>query len=169
MTANGPIALPSMPLWITDLHRASLMADPDTVSQVAQGLSADGSSQGYLYTDVLKIEVKKRLLRKSLIQVTLGARQVTQLRELLPLRLPFARSLTVAGPQCQLMFNPAEQSTVSMEGGSLTVGLSSTAELLRVLLDREGKYILSGLSDVEWHIQKTLLTNAEGEVVATYG
>lgn len=70
------VLLPLMPLWITDLHRESFMGNSEIATQVANGLRMDGSSQGYTYVDVLRIDLKKRLLRKPLIQVTLGARQV---------------------------------------------------------------------------------------------
>jgi hypothetical protein len=163
------VLLPSIPLWVTDLHRESLMNEPDIAAQVVHGLSIDGSSQGYTYTDVLQIEVKKRLLRKSVFQVTLGARQVAQLRELLPLRLPFARSFAVVGPDFQLVFNPAAQSCVAMNGNALNVDLSSATDLLNVLPDKVGRYTIDGLDGIEWNIQKTLITNADGEVVASYG
>lgn len=163
------VMLPFMPLWITDLHRESLMHNPDIASQVAEGLRTDGSSQGYSYVDVLRIDVKKRLLRKPLMQVTLGARQVKQLRELLPLRLPFSRSFTVAGSEFQLVFQPGERNSVTMDGDTLTIVLSSVTEFLRILQDKEGRYTVTGLDEVEWHIQKTLITGAEGQVVATFG
>jgi hypothetical protein len=163
------VLLSSMPLWITDLQRDSLMSQPDVAVKVAQGLSLDGSSQGFAYTDVLQIEIKKRLLRKPLIQITLGARQVTQLRELLPLRLPFARSFAVLGPDFQLIFNLAARSNVAMDANVLTIGLVSSAELLRVLQPKEGRYTISELDGIEWNIQQTLIRNADGEVVTTYG
>ncbi|MTV41712.1 suppressor of fused domain protein [Duganella radicis] len=163
------VLLPFMPLWITDLHRESLMSNSAVATQVMDGLRVDGSSQGYTYVDVLRIDMKKRLLRKSLIQVTLGARQVAQLHELLPLRLPFGRPFTVAGPEFQLVFQPAGQSGVAVDGAAMTIALPSITEFLRIVQAKEGRYQMAGLDEVEWHIQKTLITNPEGEVVATYG
>lgn len=163
------VLLPSMPLWITDLRRASLLDDPEIAAQVAHGLSVDGSSQGYTYTDVLQFSVKKRLLRKPLIQVTLGARQVAQLHELLPMRLPFGRSFAVAGPECHLVFKPAAQNAIVMDGQVLTIELASAEGLLHALQPVAGRYSVAGLDEVEWQVQKTHITDADGAVVTTYG
>jgi len=56
-----------------------------------------------------------------------------------------------------------------MNGNALNVDLSSATDLLNVLPDRVGRYTIDGLDGIEWNIQKTLITNADGEVVANYG
>lgn len=165
------LLLPSMPLWITDLHRACLLSNPSIAENVAAGLSIDGSSQGYMYTDVLLVEVKRRLLRKPLIQVTLGARQVEQLRKLLPLRLPFSRPFMLAGPEFQLVFKPSDKNLETIEDNVLTVELTPQAvqTLVLVLLDKEGRYAMPGLSTVEFNVQKTMIRDADGKIVETLG
>ncbi|TQV91420.1 hypothetical protein V2A60_008933 [Cordyceps javanica] len=44
---------PHMPLWVTDLRRASLLRRPDVEAALAEGMRRDGSSSGSLFADVL--------------------------------------------------------------------------------------------------------------------
>lgn len=171
------VLLPHMPLWVTDLGRASLLANPAVKQQVDEGSQRDGSSSGYLFTDVLGLKQTKRLLRKPLTQVTLGARQVEELVALLPLRLPFGRTLRVAGHEWQLLLEPAGadgQNAVEWPGegeGAVVLCLTDATvqQFAQTLQPREGRYVLPLLPEVEWQVQKTTITDSTGKVVEVIG
>ena len=59
------VLLPHMPLWVTDLGRASLLAHPAVKQQVEEGLRRDGSASGFLFTDVLGLKQVEATLNKS--------------------------------------------------------------------------------------------------------
>lgn len=178
------VLLPHLPLWITDLGRGSLLANPAVKQQVDEGARRDGSSSGYLFTDVLGLKQIKRLLRKPLTQVTLGARQVEELVALLPLRLPFGRTLRVAGHEWQLLLQPAgvdgaeggnnAVNAVEWQGeeeGSAVLRLTNATvqQFAQTLQPREGRYVLPLLPEVEWRVEKTTITDSTGKVVEVIG
>ncbi|KRC27075.1 suppressor of fused domain protein [Acidovorax sp. Root217] len=171
------VLAPHMPLWVTDLGRASLLANPAVKQQVDEGARRDGSSSGYLFTDVLGLKQTKRLLRKPLTQVTLGARQVEELVALLPLRLPFGRTLRVAGHEWQLLLEPAGadgQNAVEWPGegeGAVVLRLTDATvqQFAQTVQPREGSYVLPLLPEVKWLVQKTTITDSTGKVVEVIG
>jgi suppressor of fused len=163
--------LPCMPLWITDLDRGSLLDDPALAAQVKAGMERDGSGSGFLYTDVLGVEQHKRLLRAPLIELTLGARQVDELRALLPLRIPFGRPFTLAGRDWQLQFEPGDTCSVAVHDGSVTIVLTPACaqDFARTMRPQAGHYQLAQLPAVSWIVQKTSIRDAEGNIVTTIG
>ncbi len=226
------VLLPHMPLWVTDLGRASLLAHPAAKQQVEEGLRRDGSASGFLFTDVLGLKQVKatlnksfarraprfarsaalqmlaiarlwlrfapsspsqtrardftkiysvlpwRLLRKPITQVTVGARQVDELVTLLPLRLPFGRTLRVAGHEWQLLLEPAAgdggSNAVEWQGeGENAVVLRLTnatvQQLAQTLQPRQGSYVLPLLPQVEWVVEKTTIKDSTGKVVEVIG
>lgn len=171
------VLLPHMPLWVTDLGRASLLAHPAVKQQVDEGARRDGSSSGYLFSDVLGLKQVKRLLRKPLTQVTLGARQVEELVALLPLRLPFGRTLRVAGHEWQLLLEPAGadgKNAVEWPGegeGAVVLHLTDATvqQFAQTLQPRESRYVLPLLPEVEWQVEKTTITDSTGKVVEVIG
>lgn len=163
--------LPHMPLWITHLGRASLLAKPDVQAAVEHGAREDGSSSVVIYTDVLDINARRRFLRKPTVQIALGARQIEQLVELLPLRLPFKRPLTIAGPSWKLHFEPARRNSATLRHGALHIGVSSQGvqELATLLHPRQGVYKLPSFQHILWDVKQTWIRNAEGELVDVIG
>ncbi|NHZ98746.1 suppressor of fused domain protein [Massilia sp. CCM 8734] len=163
--------LPHMPLWITDLERASLLDLPDVGAAVAAGMARDGSSTGHIFTDVLEVAELARGGGGAALQVTLGARQVADLLALLPLRLPFGHALTLAGSDWQLVFELAEIDDAVLEDQTLTVFMrpATLAAFASTLAPREGDYHLAGLAQVAWSVKKTLIRDANGVVVQTIG
>lgn len=163
--------LPHMPLWITDLERGSLLDDPALAAQVKAGMARDGSGSAFLYTDVLGIEQHKRLLRAPLTEVTLGARQVEELRALLPLRIPFGRPFTLAGSEWQLQFEPGDACSISMDDGSIMITMTPgcAQSFASTILPQGGKYRLPELPTVSWIVQQTIIRDADGNVVTTIG
>lgn len=163
--------LPWMPLWITDLDRPSLLDNPAVRAEVEQGAAADGSSSGFLYTDVLAIEAHKRMLRHNTVTITVGARQVEELLILLPLRLPFDRGFLLAGHDWQLRFEPAIETGWKLDDGLLTLGLTPAAlqAFGATLQARAGQYHVDGLADVTWNVEQTRILDSDGECVETIG
>lgn len=113
------------------------------------------------------------LLRKPLTQATLGARQVA----LLPLRLPFGRTLRVAGHEWQLLLEPAGadgQNAVEWQGegeGGLVLRLTDATvqQLAQTLQPRQGNYVLPLMPQVEWVVEKTTIKDSTGKVVEVIG
>lgn len=163
--------LPHMPLWINDLARGSLLDVPDVAAAVNAGAIQDGSSSVSVFTDVLDIDVHRRFLRKPNISIVIGARQIEQLIELLPLRLPFQRPLTVAGPAWKLQFEPARRNKSSFSHGALhlCVNGAGVQELATLLHPRQGVYKLPSFQHILWDVKQTWIRNAEGELVDVIG
>jgi suppressor of fused-like protein len=163
--------LPRMPLWITDLDRGSLLDDPDVAAQVKAGIERDGSATGFLYTDVLDVAQHKRLLRAQLIEVTLGARQVDELRDLLPLRIPFGRPFMLAGGDRLLHIAPGDACAVTMNDGSVAITMTPACaqDFAGTVRAQAGRYQLAKLPTVSWIVQQTLIRDADGTVVSTIG
>jgi hypothetical protein len=163
--------LPAMPLWVTDLARPSLLDDPEVRRRVEEGAARDGSSSGFLFTDVLGWETSKRLLRAPVAEITIGARQVDELIALLPLRLPFGRGFHFASRERALAFEHGETDRVTEEDGKLTLHLSDATvrELARTLKPVAGTYEVPGFGAVRWKVQKTTIRDPQGNVVRTVG
>ncbi|VWD54570.1 aminopeptidase [Burkholderia lata] len=165
------VLLPHLPLWISDLGRASLLERADVRAQVDEGTRRDGSSSGSLFTDVLAWETRKRLLRAPLVEITVGARQVDELVALLPLRLPFDRPLRLVGCDTALRFERGDANAVADEDGRLTLRLTDATvqALARTLQPRAGEYAVDGLDGVRWRVEKTVIRDAQGNAVQTIG
>lgn len=163
--------LPHLPLWITHLNRGPLLDKPDAAAAVAEGIRKDGSSSVVIYTDVLDIDAHRRFLRKPDIHIALGARQIEQLAELLPLRLPFKRPLTLAGPRWKLHFEPARRNSSRFTQDALHIGAndSGVQELATLLQAKQGVYKLPSFQHILWDVKQTWIRNAEGELVSVIG
>ena len=162
---------PDIPLWITDLKRSSLLARPTVLAQVNKGIRLDGSACVAVYADLLQVALRKQFLRRTLAEITLGARQIVQLAELLPLRLPFGRPFTLSGPGWKLHFEAAPRNRWRIERGVLTIRVnpSGVQELATLLHPRQGVYKLPAFPGILWNVQKTTIRNAQGDVVEVVG
>lgn len=165
------LLLPAMPLWITDPRRASLIGGPAMQLSIAQAIQRDGSSCVAVYADVLNITETRRLLRKPMADVTLGARQIAQLSELIPLRLPFGRPFTLAGPHWKLHFQSAKRNSWRIEHGVLMlfVAPASVQEFATLLHPHQGIYKLPAFQNIRWDVQQTVIRNPQGEQVDVFG
>ena len=160
-----------MPSWITDLRRGTLLATAEVASAAYEGIRRDGSSCVAVYADLLLVKETKKFLRKSVAEVTLGARQIAQLAELLPLRLPFGRPFTLSGPQFKLHFQVAKRNSWEVNNGvlSLFVAPASVQEFATLLHPRMGVYKLPAFQHILWNVQQTFIRNASGDVVDIIG
>ena len=164
--------LPFMPLYCTDLARASLLGQPGVMAKVTEGIRADGSSSSAVHTDLLKIREQQRWLRKSHITITLGARQIEQLAELIPLRLPFGKTFQLVGPRGRMLFEPGKKNRWSIGRDGvlrLQVAAATVTEFATLLHPREGVYKLPSFQHILWDVKPTTIRNAEGGIVDVIG
>ena len=160
-----------MPLWITDLGRGTLLAIAELSSTAHEGIREHGSSCVAVYADLLLVKESKRFLRRPMAEITLGARQIAQVAELLPLRLPFGRPFVLSGPQYKLHFNAAKRDKWEIDGDVLRLFISAASvhEFATLLHPRMGVYKLPAFQHILWNVQQTLIRNASGDVVDIIG
>lgn len=162
---------PHLPLFITDLKRNSVLIRPDVQARVSAAIARDGSSNGIVFTDLLLVTQKKRFLRAPDVQLTLGARQIQQLVELLPLRLPFERPFMLCGPGWRLQFEPGRRNRMRIDGRQVTLQISkkTAQEFATLLHPRQGVYKLPSFQNILWDVKQTTIRNALGELVDIIG
>jgi len=163
--------LPHMPLWTTDLSRASLLDRPDVRDLVESGKARDGSSMGLLFMPAIAWSMRKRFLQSPTMVVRLGAGHVEGLLQSLSLRLPFGRDLIVAGPDQAIRFAPGDSVAATEENGELGFALTPAAlDAMRATLRPVvGEYQVQGLPGVVWKVEKTIIRDAAGNAVRTIG
>lgn len=145
-----------LPLWITDLERGSLLADPDIAARLAQGSASEGSSVGTIYAEHVGWEQRKRLLRAPLTVLSLSARQIGEALALLPLRLPFGHAFSVIGPQARVVFEPAVRGNqAQVVDGVLHLHLDEQAmrSLVSRLRAQEGIYDVDGFAALQVQVR----------------
>ena len=165
---------PHMPLWVSDLSRASLHAQPDVQAAIDVGAARDGSKTGVLYNDVLAFESRKRLLRSPQTVIRLGSLAVRDLKAMLPARLPHGRSLILAGDGASLEFVPATDGLggqldwQSDHEGKLSLTDGQMQAWLQAVKGREGEYSVPGLEGLVWQVKTSVITDSEGRVTGKY-
>lgn len=156
---------PRMPLWITDLHRASLLDDPALVRQLQAGSEREGSSTAVLFVETLEWREEG-----DQIVLVLGAGQVPNVLELLPLRLRHGHPLTIVSREREWEFAPGDRDVVSKVGEGMRCTLSAqgldTLEQ-RVRAER-GRYPVPGTALVV-DVVPTALRDAQDNVVREIG
>lgn len=166
------ILLPYMPLYITDMGRASYLTEPGVMKQATEGIRRDGSSSSAAFTDLLDFRLKKRFLRKSMVEISLGARQIAQLAEFLPLRLPFGKPFSMVGPRARLFFDLAPKNDVQVgrDGTVLfKVSAASVIDFATLLHPRQGVYKMPSFQQVLWDVKPTTIRNPEGDIIEVIG
>ncbi|PSJ42094.1 suppressor of fused domain protein [Allosphingosinicella deserti] len=163
--------LPHMPLWTTDLSRASLLERPDVRDLVEAGKARDGSALGMLFVPALSWSTRKRLPQSPVTAIRMGAGHVEELLESLSLRLPFGRELFLASSGEAITFAPGEPMALTEENGQLRVTLTPAAlDALRATLRPVvGEYRVPGLPGVVWEVEQTNIRDAAGNIVRTIG
>ncbi|QIL80299.1 suppressor of fused domain protein [Diaphorobacter sp. HDW4A] len=164
---------PQMPLWVTDIHRASLHTLPAVKAAVDQGAGKDGSNTGVLYGSVLKLQSEKKLLRAEKVTVTMGALLVRDLLGLLPGRLPHDKDLSVAGDDFSLIFEPADAGCAFEWEDSQTLLVRFGPRELQAFLDtvkpRGADYVVPGLNHLIWRVEPSQIKDQDGRVQEVFG
>lgn len=159
------LLLPVMPLWITDLSRASLLDDPARLAQVQAGSEQEGSSTGMLFLE--KLEARDE---GGVAVLEIGAAQVASVLELLPLRLRHGKLLTLLGGERPWRFETGAEDAVRVEEDVTRCVLSNASlqQLLAKLRAERGRYELCG-GKLVVDVQPTLLRDAHGNLLREIG
>lgn len=162
---------PHLPLLVTDLDRASLLVNSEVKQALENGAVADGSNTGALFIDQLSWSEDRSLFRQNFIQLTFGARQVAELKSLLPYRIPYQRPFQLIGQQCQIAITPSEANSYQADGNNLTLNLStqSATDLAASLVPKEGLYEFPSFPQFRIQVKKTFIKDQEGKIVQTIG
>jgi hypothetical protein len=156
---------PRMPLWITDLHRDSLLDDPALVRVLQAGSERDGSSTAVLFVETLDWREEP-----DGVVLVLGAGQVAGLLELLPLRLRHGNPLTLVSRAREWEFLPGTNDAVAPHGDGMrcTLSASGLATMLDAVKPVRGCYPLPGTPLVV-EVVPTTLRDAQDNVVREIG
>ncbi|MDO3409399.1 suppressor of fused domain protein [Saccharibacillus sp. CPCC 101409] len=160
-----------LPLYITDLSRNSLFDDPGVLAAAEEGSRAEGSNTGHLYFDNLLWEEKRHLLKSNGYILQMGAKQTLSLARILPARLAHGKELALIGQERRVLLIPDLQNRLVENGDELQIYLNTEAvtELARRLEPRAGEFELETLKALKIRIEKTLIRDADGNVVETIG
>jgi hypothetical protein len=154
-----------MPLWITELERDSLLADPSIAAQLEAGSQREGSSTGMVFVETLDWSVEG-----ATTTLVLGAGQVASVMELLPLRLHHDKPLVILGKDRQWRFEPGLSDDVQSDDDSARCVLSDAS--MQALLDSvhatRGVYPLAG-GRLQIEVRPTLLRDGQGNVIREIG
>ena len=160
-----------LPLFITDLDRASLLEKKDVLEKISAGASAEGSYTSHVFVDQLAWAERKSFLREPGIDITLGARQVKEIIVLLKHRLPFGREFGLIGGEFEVTFLHGVENRYEIAGNSLRLEITpdTLTEIQAVLKPQEGIYSLSAFRGLVLQVRKTHIKDYSGKVVETIG
>ena len=91
------------PLLVTDLARASYLADPEMANTVRERTAAEGSSMGQINVDRLSWQADGERLT-----ITMGALGIDRLHRMVSGRLPFDKPLLIQGPDSAVAMQPTK-------------------------------------------------------------
>lgn len=125
------------PLHVTDLARASVLADPATAAAVRDATARDGSSMGTFSTDRLQVAGDHRTL-----ELTVSPQVAGYIGRLMSGRLLHERPLTVRAPHIEVLFEPAPVAEWKRDGEALVVDTTPTLarEIAETVGPRPGVY-----------------------------
>ncbi|MEU5992001.1 suppressor of fused domain protein [Spirillospora sp. NPDC047418] len=152
---------PHLPLFVTDLDRRSLLADPAVARAVEEGIARDGSSGGVLFVSTAHWE-----RAGDATTLRLGALQAPAIAESLRGRLPFGRELVLRTDDMALAFLPADAFAVEEPAeGVLEVHVPAAAleDLNAVLLPTAGRRAVASVPGLTVEIVPTAMKDRFGE------
>lgn len=152
---------PHLPLFVTDIERRSLTADPAVARAIEEGVARDGSSGGLLYVTTADWERDgaATLLR-------LGALQAPAIADSLRGRLPFGRELILQTDETVVTFDPADTFRVEepTEGVlELHVPPAALDDLAAALVPRASRTPVASLPGLTIEIVPTAMKDRYGE------
>ena len=161
-----------LPLLLTDLDRASSLADPAFAAAVAERTAAEGSSTGRLFLSEASFRVRRTPGSRRRLELVLGATGARELRAVLPGRLPRGRGLTLITPRARIELVPGTPAGWRAEGEDrlvVTLPPDAALALVHALPERAGTIPLPGLDDAELAVEKSLIRDRDGRVVEEIG
>lgn len=152
------------PKGVTVLRRASLRADPQAASQILEGRKKDGSQMGQVFIDVLHVAAEDNVA-----VVGIGARTAGFLGERLNNRLPHGREFLLHSPDAELLFLPGDRTGVQVgqAEATLTLDPADLSRLAATLKAQAGHYMAP--EGVVWQVERTEITDEDGNVIETIG
>lgn len=165
----------SIPEFLTELDRPSVLEMCDVAEKAEAGISRDGSSTSVLFVGAADWSMHRRLFGPTTLKLTFGANGVQDLKAVLPGRLPFDRNFVVTTGDRMVVFEPGDVITwreTSDEGcKSLTITLPPHAavDLARVLQPKEGTYQLESQNDLLVEVEKSYIKDSDGNVQEVIG
>lgn len=162
-----------MPKYVTDLMRNSYADIPSVIQAVEDGIEQDGSSTAFLFIQQLGWESpRKKLLQKAIpAKLQLGAKQAVLVGTILRSRISKGASLSLIGPDTNILFEAGEQPAVleSDRQVTLTVNKQIVEELEKNLRPIEGRFEITSLDHILVQIVRTEIKDQEGHVIQTIG
>jgi suppressor of fused-like protein len=149
------------PLLLTDLSRASWLADASFAAQVARRTKQEGSSCGWLAI-VLECDTKS-----DPVCVRVQSIAVDGLKRRLLGRLPYGRELTLNGKDATVVFKPGKQSRMRLVEDAVTITLRDDhlVEFAELLRPHAGVCPVPGVKNVVLQVLRTEITDRHGKVV----
>lgn len=168
--AVKPVLNKHLPLLVTDLHRHSLLQDPEVDRTIVEGRTRDGSSLAALRISTLAVQPGSWLSRRPAL-ITLPATIVDSLCLALPLRIPYGRPFLLTSTEASLRIfpGPAHALTKSSSGWTLTVTPTQAESISATLRPVAGTYVAPGLAQVVFRVERTAVRDHEGNVTGYVG
>jgi hypothetical protein len=160
--------LPLLPLWITDLERASFTENLEIAGKVLSGRRRDGSSTGMIFVGAARWE----LAEGGRLVLIIGANGVRDFKAVLPGRIPHQQGLNVVSKEGRMTFEPAQECHWQLDNeGALHVHLSARAaeELAETVVAKAGEYFIPSFPQLVFRVIKSEIKDAAGKIVETIG
>jgi suppressor of fused-like protein len=160
-----------LPLFVTDLRRKSLMADPDINARVADGARTEGSWTGSLGIEVLQVAKTGGLFGGSGVKLTLGAGVIEDFLSVLPGRLFFDRDYVLVGRPIRARMTRGAAFSARQDGQDWDLVLTDeiVRELIAVVRPKAGLYKLPSEKRFMVEVVPTRIRDTDGTVVRTIG
>jgi hypothetical protein len=165
----------SVPNFVTDLERTSVLQSHTYAAQIEAGIQMDGSSTSLLYLGALDWGIHKRILGVPRVEIVLGANGVQDIKAVLPGRLPFGRDLVLTSSDRIVTLRLGNDVTwaESSDGDcrALTITLPSDAavNLAATLMAKEGVYQIKGQKQLTFRVEKSYIKDPDGNVKEVIG
>jgi hypothetical protein len=152
---------PLLPLYVTDLERASLMGDPGVAEAVRAGTEREGSSTGDLFVD------NAGWTRwPDVTAIRLGALQAPVVAQALRGRLPFGRGLRIIAADAAILFRPGDAYGLEQLDEStleITVPEGALDDLAAALPAQAGRRPVPSLSGLVVDVEPSVIRDPDGQ------
>ncbi|MBO0867512.1 MAG: suppressor of fused domain protein [Micromonosporaceae bacterium] len=155
-----------LPLFVTDLARADLTAEPSVAAAIAEGVRRDGSSTGSLFVQESGWQTGTGTT------LTFGAKAAEGIARVLPARLSFGRGLLIDGPDRSIELLPGDRLAIThRDRDLLELQLPAPVldELAAALRPVAGTYRLPSAPGLTVEIVKSQIRDRDGNIVAEVG
>lgn len=164
---------PHIPLFVTDLGRASLTDDPTIAAAIAEGVARYGSSTGSVFVQDATWRSEASPGSDTIrTTISVGANASERIARMLSARLPFGRGLLIDGTDAAVGFQPGERLIITDRGDhfvEIHLPPPILAELIAVLRPTAGTYSLPGAPGLVVRIIRSQIRDQDGTVVAEVG